>query len=129
MFTRFSRTGLVVCLLTSVWQCSAEARDTEVRWKRTISYQNKKDLFYNFHEGPGPSGTATAMYVSPRPIPPHVGHTYMTYQPLMPQEYLYQHTRSHYSYARGCGWTRSKVRYRTCGLRLQDMWHDLSSCY
>jgi hypothetical protein len=67
-------------------------------WSRTISYQDKQDLFYNFYEGPDPSGTAAAMYVSPRPVPVHVGHTYTTYQPLMPHEYLYRHTRSHYAH-------------------------------
>jgi hypothetical protein len=34
-----------------------------------------------------------ALYVSPRPVPPMVGHTYITYQPVMPHEYLYTHHR------------------------------------
>lgn len=91
-------------------------------WQRTISYQSKQDLFYNFYEGPDPSGTAAAMYVSPRPVPPFVGHTYTTYQPLMPHEYLYRHTRSHYAHVPGAGWSRAKVRYRTCGLCLDHLW-------
>jgi hypothetical protein len=33
------------------------------------------------------------MYPCPRPTPPLVGHTYVTYQPLMPQEFLYKHCR------------------------------------
>ena len=36
------------------------------------------------------------MYLSPRPTPPLVGHTYITYQPLMPHEFLYRHHRSYY---------------------------------
>jgi hypothetical protein len=95
-------------------------------WDRTISFQGKQDLFYNYYEGPNPSGTATAMYISPRPVPPVVGHTYTTYQPLMPHEYLYKHTRSHYAHVPGAGWSRAKVRYRTYGLRLDHMFWKLS---
>jgi hypothetical protein len=100
------------------------ARATEGAWKRTISYQNKQDLFYNYYEGPDPSGTAAAMYVSPRPVPVHVGHTYTTYQPLMPHEYLYAHKRTHYAHTPGAGWSRAKVRYGTAGLRLDHWWWE-----
>jgi hypothetical protein len=65
------------------------------------------------------------MYVSPRPVPPHVGHTYTTYQPFMPHEYLYHHHRSHYTYNPCAGWTRAKVRYNTHGLWLDHWWHSL----
>jgi hypothetical protein len=95
-------------------------------WERVISNQSKQDLFYNFYEGPDPSGTAAAMYISPRPVPAHVGHTYTTYQPLMPHEYLYRHTRSHYAHVPGAGWSRAKVRYRTGGLWLDDLSWKLS---
>ncbi|MGO8746626.1 MAG: hypothetical protein ACLQNE_11615 [Thermoguttaceae bacterium] len=56
--------------------------------------QGAGDLFYNNYAQPGPAGGVPAeMYPSPRPTPPEVGHTYMTYQPLYPQELLYQHHR------------------------------------
>ena len=128
MFSRISEASLVLCLVATVWQVSltAQALDSEGRWKRSISYQDKNDLFANYQVGPNPSGTPAPMYVSPLPVPAHVGHTYTTYQPLMPHEYLYKHTRSHYAHVPGSGWTRSKVRYRTRGLRLQDMWHNLN---
>lgn len=96
----------------------------EGAWKRIISYQNKKDLFYNVYEGPDPSGATAGAYVSPRPVPPNVGHTYTTYQPYMPHEYMYRHTRSHYAYAPGAGWSRAKVRYRTAGLWLDHTFLD-----
>jgi hypothetical protein len=119
--------GLLAIALTGAALCpsSAQAHDSA---KRVISYQGKQDLFYNFYEGPDPSGTAAAMYVSPRPIPPHVGWTYTTYQPLMPHEYMYRHTRSHYAHVPGAGWSRAKIRYRTGGLRLDDLWWELSGC-
>ena len=91
--------------------------------KRRISYQRQKDLFYNYYAAPGPfNGAAAEMYVAPRPVPPHVGHTWVTYQPLMPHEFLYKHQRSYYTYNRGAGWRRTNVRYGTFGLRAQDWW-------
>ena len=51
--------------------------------KRHISYQQQKDLFYNYYAQPGPyNGAAAGMYVCPRPVPANVGHTWVTYQPL-----------------------------------------------
>jgi hypothetical protein len=62
------------------------------------------------------------MYVSPRPVPAYVGHTYITYQPFMPHEYLYKHTRTHYAYDCNAGWSRAKIRYGTYGLRADHWW-------
>ena len=88
------------CLLTAAvaifWQTTA-VHDSEAqaangwRGKRQVSYQNQKDLFYNYYVGPAPSGTAAQLYVSPLPVPAFVGHTWITYQPLMPHEFLYGH--------------------------------------
>ena len=119
---------VLLTMLIGTWQLVSTAHAGEGPYRKTISYQSKNDLFYNFYEGPNPSGATAGMYVSPLPVPPHVGHTYFTYQPLMPHEYLYRHTRSHYSYQPCAGWSRAKVRYRTYGLRLDDLWHHLHSC-
>jgi hypothetical protein len=64
------------------------------------------------------------MYVAPRPTPPFVGHTWVTYQPFMPHEYLYKHCRSYYTYNRGAGWRRTNVRYGTGCLRCSDAWAE-----
>jgi len=69
------------------------------------------DLFYNYYVGPSVYGGQPAqLYVSPRPTPPFVGHTYITYQPLLPHEFLYKH---HRCYSRfnvcDCGATHTKV--------------------
>ncbi|RIK86988.1 MAG: hypothetical protein DCC67_02260 [Planctomycetota bacterium] len=123
MSTRIIATGLVAAgLLAGTPQSFAHA---DGPYRRVISYQNKQDLFYNNYEGPNPSGVPVAMYPSPRPVPVHVGHTYFTYQPFYPQEYLYKHTRSHYAYHPGCGWSRAKVRYRTGGLWLDHWWWNM----
>jgi len=59
------------------------------------------DLFYNYYAPPVacaayPGAVGAQLYVSPRPVPPLVGHTYITYQPLLPHEFLYQHKRTYY---------------------------------
>ncbi len=123
-------TSVVALLVALVWQAvpladnSAQAVDG---WqgKRRISYQQQKDLFYNEYVGPGPCGAAAEIYPSPQPVPPTVGHTYTTYQPLMPHEFLYRHQRGYYTYNPGAGWTRTNVRYGTFGNRLQDWASEL----
>lgn len=71
------------------------------------------DLFYNYYVGPAPmaGGVAAGMYPAPLPTPPLVGHTYITYQPLMPQEFLYQHHRSYHRHHPGRGWVSTKVHW------------------
>ncbi len=70
-------------------------------------------LFYNYYVPPGPSGGVPAqMYVCPRPTPPMVGHTYVTYQPLAPHEFLYRHHRVYYRSNPGAGATVTTVHWR-----------------
>lgn len=128
MVYRIAPASVIAAILAGLW-LSSDVSAYEGHWKRVISYQNKSDLFANYQVGPNPSGTAAEMYISPRPVPPHVGHTYTTYQPLMPHELMYKHCRSHYAYTPGAGWTRSKVRYCTYGLKLQDVIHNLRVKY
>ena len=104
---------------TAQWQAGWDG-------KRHISYQQQKDLFYNYYAQPGPyNGAAAQMYVSPRPVPANVGHTYVTYQPFMPHEYLYKHERSYYTHNPGAGWRRTNVRYGTGCLRCQNIASDI----
>ena len=95
--------------------------------KRRISYQQQKDLFYNYYAQPGPFyNTPSKLYVSPQPVPTNVGHMYTTYQPFMPHEYTYRHQRAYYTYNPGAGWTRTNVRYGTCCNSLRGFcsdWH------
>ena len=70
------------------------------------------DLFYNFYVDPTCGGVGAQMYMAPGPVPPHVGHTYYTYQPFMPHEMLYKHKRTyHRYYNEGRGLTRTHIRY------------------
>jgi hypothetical protein len=128
------RNVLSICatatLVVVIWQSGYVSDSTAQAaqgWngKRQVSYQQQKDLFYNYYAQPGPFyNTAAAMYVSPQPVPARVGHTYVNYQPFMPHEYTYRHNRSYYTYNRGNGWTRTNVRYGTCGNAAQGVWAD-----
>jgi hypothetical protein len=75
-------------------------------------YYGHPDLFYNYYAWPSCTGWGAQLYVSPLPVPPHVGHTYITYQPLMPHEFMYHHHRTYHRYYNGGqGLTRTSVRY------------------
>lgn len=59
-----------------------------------VRHATPDDLFYNYYVPPvGCPSVGAELYPCPRPTPPMVGHTYVTYQPLMPQEFLYKHCR------------------------------------
>lgn len=117
---------LAICSLGFV----AQAAHANNGWNgyRHVSRQRPDDLFYNYYVGPQPCGTAAGMYISPRPVPAAMGHTYTTYQPFMPHEYMYQHHRSYWTHHPGNGWTRTKVRYHAGGNKLQaasfGLWDD-----
>jgi len=72
------------------------------------------DLFYNYYVPPGYGGTGAELYVCPVPTPPLVGHTYFTYQPLLPHEFLYQHHRTYLRSNPGAGWTKTTVKWDRC---------------
>ena len=112
---KFALSAVVAVVAWQSLPVTTDSADAEYGWngRRQISYQYSKDLFYNQYVAPGPSGVPAAMYVSPQPVPAHVGHTYGTYQPFYPNEYLYKHQRSYYNYAPGAGWTRTTARYGT----------------
>lgn len=77
-------------------------------------FYGQPDLFYNYYVPPTCGGVGAELYLSPRPVPAHVGHTYITYQPLMPHEFLYAHHRTYHRYYNGGqGLTRTHVKYGT----------------
>ena len=76
-------------------------------------FYGQPDLFYNYYAWPSCTGWGAQLYVSPLPVPPHVGHTYITYQPLMPHEFMYAHHRTYHRYYNGGqGLTRTSVKYK-----------------
>ncbi|MEM6778581.1 MAG: hypothetical protein AAF670_13060 [Planctomycetota bacterium] len=76
------------------------------------THYGQPDLFYNYYTQGQMSSANAQMYISPVPVPPHVGQTFMTYQPLYPHEMLYRHTnRFHNYYDDGRGLNRTRVQY------------------
>ena len=73
---------------------------------------DRSDLFYNFYSK-GNYNTANAqMYISPVPVPAFVGHTFNTYQPFYPHEFMYWHkNKFHNNYDNGRGMNRTKALY------------------
>lgn len=70
------------------------------------------DLFYNYYTQGNCNRTNAQMLVAPVPVPPHVGHTFMTYQPFQPEEMLYWHVnRYHNYYDNGRGMNHTRVHY------------------
>ncbi len=88
--------------------------------------QGQSDLFYNFYTQGDANQINAQMYVAPQPVPPWVGHTWYTYQPLMPHEYLYtHHNRYHQHYDYGRGLNRTKVSYKPAAHQvLRDMYFN-----
>lgn len=66
--------------------------------------------YYNYYVAPGAGYLGAQMYPCPRPTPPLVGHTIITYQPLNPHEFLYPHHRTYYNY-HPSGVTKTRVRW------------------
>lgn len=56
----------------------------------------------------GPGAVPAQLYPAPRPTPPLVGRTYVTYPPLAPHEFLYSHRRVYVH--RNADGTRSRAR-------------------
>jgi len=80
-------------------------------------FYGQPDLFYNYYAWPSCTGLGAALYVSPRPVPPWVGQTYITYQPLFPHEFMYGHSRTYHRYYNGGqGLNRTCVSYHTSWL-------------
>jgi hypothetical protein len=75
-------------------------------------YPGNPKLFRNYYVGgPEGQGAPAQLYVSPRPVPAYVGHTWITYEPLMPHEFLYAHHRHYYAHHADGSCTHTKVKW------------------
>ena len=64
-----------------------------------IGQGNLPNPLFSQYTTQGSASTATAgMYPAPHPVPSNVGATYYTYQPLMPHEMMYTHSRNYFNY-------------------------------
>jgi hypothetical protein len=84
-----------------------------------MTEESAPDVFFNFYQ-PGNGGSPAAAFPAPYPTPPRVGHTYYTYQPFMPNEWMYHHHRTyHQSYNNGMGLNRTSVRWYSPPVRTE----------
>jgi hypothetical protein len=77
---------LVACMLVSN---SAQAQ---------IGQGNYPNHLFAQYTTQGQGGLTAGKYIAPHPVPSHVGHSYRTYEPLMPHEMLYEHDRNYFNY-------------------------------
>jgi len=97
MAQRILRTCTVVAAVLAVglvWAGSAQAQVTSA----------ESGYFAN---GAPPA----SMYPAPRPVPPFTGQTYITYQPMYPQEFLYEHDKYYSTHHAGGGWTNTHASW------------------
>ena len=124
MFRWTTRVAVMSMLIFGLWLLVPTASNT-VRADHgdRIRYQQPQELFHNYYVGPGPGGVPAQLYVSPLPVPAHVGHTYYTYPPFYPHEIMYSHQRAWYTYHPGASWTRTKAYYSSHGALLDRLSH------
>ncbi len=78
----------------------------------TWGHRQVQPLFDNYFTQGNANRADAALYVSPVGVPGWVGHTYNTYQPLYPDEFLYTHKDKYHSYYdQGFGLNRTKTMY------------------
>jgi len=63
-----------------------------------IGKGNLPNYLFSQYTTQGQGATTAGMYPAPHPVPSYVGHSYNTYQPLMPHEMMYEHQRNYYNY-------------------------------
>jgi len=109
MMPRFS---LLIALTAAAWLWQSGI-DGQSRCQAANTYVGSGDLFYNYYTpSPGYGCSTAGMYPCPLPAPPLVGHTYITYQPLMPHEFMYKHRRSYKRIHPNGSVTRTRVSWR-----------------
>jgi hypothetical protein len=68
-------------------------------------------LFHNYYTQGGANQADASLYLAPRSqIPGNVGHTYYTYQPLYPHQFLHTHT-DRYGHAYPGGYNSTTAHY------------------
>ena len=78
----------------------------------TWGHRQVQPLFDNYFTQGNANQADAALYVSPVGVPGWVGHTHITYQPLYPHEFLYQHHDKYHSYYdNGFGLNRTMASY------------------
>lgn len=108
MLLKLMRVTVVAAVVAAAWHLvpGGESQQALAAGRQ----RSAPNVFYNYYAAPGRCGYAGAqLYIAPRPTPPLVGHTYITYQPLMPHEFLYPHHRTYVQRHADCRVTKTHV--------------------
>jgi len=118
--------GVGIPGLSTMHQMTAQAAQTNPG--NTVAYGNvlgrgTQPLFENYFTQGNANQATAGMYISPIGVPGNVGHTYYTYQPFYPHQYLYQHhDRYHSYYDGGRGLNRTHATYMAPPVRSSVHW-------
>ena len=118
--------GIGIPGLSTMHQMTAQAAAANPG--NTVAYGNvlgrgTQPLFENYFTQGNANQATAGMYISPIGVPGHVGHTYYTYQPFYPHQYLYQHhDRYHSYYDGGRGLNRTHASYMAPPVRSSVHW-------
>ena len=107
MAHRLSQAAIAAVLVAATW--IAVAGDARAQGYGAPGWASPEPNYYATPTGP--EGLTAALYPSPRPTPPLIGQTYITYEPLAPQEFLYVHHRSYKTYNGNHQATRTSVTW------------------
>ena len=114
MSRKFSRAKILAILgtaaLLAVWGTAAgaaQARAEEMDYGYSVVGPPT-----NYYVQPdGYPSVGAQLYLCPRPAPPLVGQTYITYPPLAPHEFLYHHSRVYWTNHADARRTRTSVHW------------------
>ncbi len=88
MFRRITVATLAVALMMAA-SATAQAQ---------FPQGNSPNPLFSQYTTQGAGMSSAAMYPAPHPVPNLGAQAYYTYQPLMPHEMMYQHSRNYYNY-------------------------------
>ena len=107
MAQRLSHPAIAVLLAAAAWFIMAG--DARAQGYGVPGWASPEPNYYAMPTGA--EGLTAALYPSPRPTPPLVGQTYITYQPLAPQEFLWLHHQHYKTYNGDHQVTRTSVTW------------------
>jgi hypothetical protein len=102
-----SQAAIAAVMLTAAW--IATTGEASAQYYGPPGWVSPEPNYYAMPTGA--DGLTAAMYPSPRPTPPLIGQTYITYGPLSPQEFLYVHHRFYRTQGADGQTTRTSVTW------------------
>ena len=106
--------GAVVATCSDQGNCCA--------WNRPYTEESQPDVFHDFYQPGNCGGVPARAFPAPFPTPALAGRSYTTYQPFMPNEWLYKHHRTyHQPYNMGFGLNRTFVSWHGTPVRTELM--------